>query len=199
MMRIYAILLITTSIGCAIPSDDFSFAQHVLFRLYCINRMRPAMKIIKQLPSDQLSAVDKPMIAMGGTYKEKSVLQLWKDVKQYKNLYDTAFFPYVLCRVLVVLVQSKKVNDSNLSKDFYEINVEELLSAIDVVVSHVHHINQHYHNSGLPFSDWIKQHWWIPSLFIASIFIKVLEHCYLDSELDSENDFSYPLRSSSKI
>lgn len=180
MVRIYLIIMMNTSIACAIPVDS-KFSDDVLFRLYCINRIRPSIKIIKKLDPGQLLVVDKPMVLLGGIYKNKNVLQLWDDLRYYKYLEDDLFSSYVLWRILLVLVRYKKISYSTLQKNCDEINIEELLSAIDVVVSNVHHINQHYHDSGLSFAQWLKQYWWIPSILISSIFIKVIKYCYLHS------------------
>lgn len=181
MLRIHISILISVTFLCAEQGIESNFLQQMLLRLYYINRIKPAINIIKKLTPDRLIVIDKPFINIGGPYEDMTVLQLWDNLKYYNYMHNEQFCSYVFLRVLLVLVKSKNISCGMLHQDHDDIDIEEFLSAIDVVVNYIHQINQHYHNSGLSFSNWLQQYWWLITVIVSGIFIKVLKYYYIDT------------------
>lgn len=166
----------------------------VAFRFYCLKRIKRVMDFLGTLSPTELMIPHKEDDTFYcKVYKNKTVIQLWEDLAQYKYIDDEQAMRHFLCALYSILhMQVKKhnlLNDEALEIDeghmmeahLEDIPIEELLNAIDGIMNNISHIHQHYQHSGLSLMQWVKVYWWIPAALFSSICFKLIKYYYLQT------------------
>lgn len=164
-----------SGIHLAVHTDE------VAFRFYCIHRLRAALNYLLSLPES-----DQTMNLIGSSFRQFSSRQglkhLWDDLMQYKYIENEdfihSFAVYTLmlmhCRGLEPQIY-KSISHADLIAMQHRIEqlpLEEILQTIDLIVKQVHNTVNHYHKSGLTFTQWIKRYWWAPTAICTTVAIK---------------------------
>lgn len=164
----------------------------VAFRFYCLKRIRRVMDFLGMLSPEELSVSHKEDGEIQfKPYKNKSVVQLWDDLVQYKYIDDEQSMRYFLCSLYIILYQQTKkhnlLDDEALEVEegymmienhMDDMPIEELLDAIDGIMNNIVHIHQHYQHSGLSLMQWVKVYWWIPAALFSSVCFKLIKYYY---------------------
>lgn len=163
--------------------------EQVIFRFYCITRLNKIMHVVLFLLNSTLQVSDTSSFYVDASslYADKTIIELWDDLNAYKHM-DTndAYIRHFILSVLFFLSSQKNTDrqlQSFLENDLHhtnieQLNIEELLQAIDIIVDNINHLNHHYQESGLSFKSWLQTYWWIPTLIITSFFLKMLKYYY---------------------
>ncbi len=167
--------------------------DEVAFRFYCLHRLERAMQYLLSLPAQHqvlikdIRLLRLPIFFWQKRGNRKTLTQLWDDVTQYKYVDNEAFMHDFTTFILLLLnSRQKEVSNRTLShadviaihQQVEQLPIEEILNAIDVIVSQVGGVVDHYQKSGLTFSRWIRQYWWAPPLVISSIIFKFVAFYY---------------------
>lgn len=164
----------------------------VAFRFYCLKRIKRVIDFLGTLSPEELSVSHKEDGEIQfKPYKNKSVIQLWDDLVQYKYIDDEQSMRYFLCSLYIILYQQTKknnlLNDEALEVEegymmienhMDDMPIEELLDAIDGIMNNIVHIHQHYQHSGLSLIQWVKVYWWIPAALFSSVCFKLIKYYY---------------------
>lgn len=163
----------------------------VAFRFYCLKRLKKVIDFLGTLSPEEFSISHKEdAVVQFQAYKNKTVMQLWEDLVQYKYIDDEQcmrHFLYLLHHILCN--QAKKhtlLNDEVLETEtdymldshIDDMPIEELLDAIDSIMSNISHIHQHYQHSGLSLMQWVQVYWWIPAALFSSVCFKLIKYYY---------------------
>lgn len=167
----------------------FINTDDVAFRFYCLKRIKKAMQFLMTLPEKDLVISHIPdQDLQVKTYRDKNIMQLWDDLKQYKHIDDDQYMRYFIYSVYVLLHEQAKRYDSLddealvIHDQMEHLPIEELLNAIDSIMSNITQIHQHYQHSGLPFIQWLKVYWWIPAALCSSMAFKLIKYYYLHTD-----------------
>ncbi len=167
--------------------------DEVAFRFYCLHRLERAMHYLLSLPAQSQELIKDmrllrlPLFCWQKRGNRKTLSQLWDDVTQYKYVDNEAFIRDFTTFVLLLLnSKQEEVSNRTLShadviaihQQVEQLPIEEILNAIDVIVSQVGGVIDHYQKSGLTFGQWVKQYWWAPPLAISSIIFKFVSFYY---------------------
>jgi hypothetical protein len=103
-------------------------------------------------------------------------------MQQYKYIEHDEYMRCFAMYVLMVLEyqvfkkhQFKSVTTADLIALHHRIEqlpIEDLLQMIDVLVKQVNSAADHYHQSGLPLTQWFKRYWWAPTAIVSTVVIK---------------------------
>ncbi len=165
--------------------------DEVAFRFYCLKRIEKVVKFLLVRPPEQLVIPDRCYSvfrhAEFGQHirKRKTFIQLWEDVKQYKYIDDDQFTRDFLKYILMLLHKQNNISRSLSYEDVEAIHnqiekmpIEEMLNAIDSLMTNINQIHQHYQKSGLTFTQWFKRYWWVPPIVFSSFLFKAIQHYY---------------------
>lgn len=162
-----------------IDIDDIHFSvntDQVAFRFYCIKRVQKAVDIVLNLYiSDHIHHNQYVQKILG----QRTFKQLWNEVKQYHFIENEQFVREFLVCTLILLhdhQNNMRTEVSTLYEQIEKMPIEELLQAIDTVTSNINQAYHDYKKSGLSFSEWIKQYWWVGTLAVLSCVIKIIQH-----------------------
>ncbi len=169
--------------------------DEVAFRFYCTKRIEKAVSFLLALPSQELHIPNKVdcLFRHGALLKEvhvhKSFAKLWEDVEQYRYIDNDQFMRDFLSYMLALLLHKQQsiIAQRSLSSEeiatiheqIENIPIEELLHTIDVVITNINQIHQHYQKSGLTIVQWLKHYWWVPPIVFSSFLLKAIQHYYV--------------------
>lgn len=173
--------------------DDLKLAIHtdeVAFRYYCLHRLSRAMEYLLSQPIESDAHVARAPLFhwQKRSKKSKTLPQLWDDVKQYKYVDNDRFIHDFVSYVFILLSKQcdgetaqKRLSHADviaIHQQVEQLPIEDILNAIDVIVSQVGSVVDHYQKSGLSFSQWIKQYWWAPPLLVSTVILKFIAFYY---------------------
>lgn len=173
--------------------------DEVAFRYYALRRLDEAVQLMQNMsPEIQKKLQDAAIAAANRSephkaLRQRTLAQLWDDCKQYKFIDDASFIHAFAVRVSLMLHASqqpeelevsapaRKVNYAQLMQIYQQINkmpIEEILNGIDFLVTNASAISNSYQQSGLSFTQWIKEYWWAPPMMIATVIFQCVKFYY---------------------
>lgn len=172
--------------------DDIHLSIHtdeVAFRFYCLHRLEKAMACALNLPTREQDDLKKLDLFRSLRFKDrKSLAQIWQDVKQYKYIENEEYIKDFVIYVYLILQneQSHRLRNHQLShsnvlaihQQVQNLPIEEILNAIDTIVTQIGAVVDNYQQSGLTLGQWIKKYWWAPPIVLSTVIIKCVLFYY---------------------